>query len=193
MSLIRSRPAYADLAPADFLALRAELGATQEQLAADLDVTRVEISAWEAGAVRIPRHVADVVRWKRDAHVWHAAATAAGAPACPWRTEQDDRLSLPRPRVIDGIERIEHILAAHRRHCRMCAAHEAYAAGHPAPERPEDRSLSARWQQDVDFLERTPFSGRVVVITGALTAMSGVVTAVVWIVRFAMRITGLHP
>jgi hypothetical protein len=62
-------------------------GWTVEQLADEVHASPLELSAWEAGVVRVPSGQALRIHWMGDVDAWHAAREAATALACPWVRE----------------------------------------------------------------------------------------------------------
>jgi transcriptional regulator with XRE-family HTH domain len=66
---------------------RQRQGWTVEQLADEVHASPLELSAWEAGVVRVPAGQALRIQWMEDVDLWHAAREAAAARACPWVRE----------------------------------------------------------------------------------------------------------
>jgi transcriptional regulator with XRE-family HTH domain len=68
-------------------ALRARRGWTAEQLADEVHASPLEVSAWEAGVVRVPPKQALLIRWHTERAAWGEALHAARERACPWVRE----------------------------------------------------------------------------------------------------------
>ncbi|HEU0301888.1 MAG TPA: helix-turn-helix transcriptional regulator [Longimicrobium sp.] len=100
-------------------ALRDELGWTQEQLAGAVEVSPLEVSAWEAGAVSVgPDHAVALARvaWReRRARAWDAA----GARPCAWGADARARLEGDADDVRERLRR-EELLQAHQKRCAAC-------------------------------------------------------------------------
>lgn len=187
------RRSSAAMQPGDFLALRVDMALTQSELADVLDVSPAEVSAWEAGAVSIPRHSAEMTRWLRDSRRWEAAAQAAGAMPCPWVAEQAGRIHRVMAQEADGMERMENMLRAHRERCAVCTTWFAYAEAHPIPPVPSGPGF-AGWLLD----KAGPWAGasakkRILFGAGLYVAVSAMSVSLAWSLDFMTRVTGLRP
>jgi transcriptional regulator with XRE-family HTH domain len=58
-------------------AVREARGWTVEQLADEVHASPLEVSAWEAGAVRVPPEQTERIRWFLDMDEWSAAVARA--------------------------------------------------------------------------------------------------------------------
>ena len=65
-------------------ALRERRGWTAEELADAVHASAVEVSAWEAGAVRVPAEQALLIRWLADVDAWKAVLDAVRGESCAW-------------------------------------------------------------------------------------------------------------
>lgn len=102
-------------------ALRDELGWTQEQLADAVEVSPLEVSAWEAGAVSVrPDDAVALARvaWReRRERAWDAA----GARPCAWGADaRARREGMLRVDDWDGVLRTDELLQAHQKRCAAC-------------------------------------------------------------------------
>jgi transcriptional regulator with XRE-family HTH domain len=68
-------------------ALRERRGWTAEQLADEVHASALEVSAWEAGAVRVPPKQALLIGWQTERAAWSEALHAALEQTCPWVRE----------------------------------------------------------------------------------------------------------
>lgn len=73
-----------DVDPAALRRFREVRGLTQEELAELVWASPLEVAAWEAGSVRVPREQARRLRQLDTASRRDAALAAAGLPACAW-------------------------------------------------------------------------------------------------------------
>lgn len=108
---------------AEFNAARSVLGQTDDQLAAELDVTPEVVRAWAAGGTRIPRRYAEQLRWLAARAEREAALRASGLPDCEWMREQDER---PLPSNTDALLQRAQAMTAHAQACPVCTARERY-------------------------------------------------------------------
>jgi DNA-binding XRE family transcriptional regulator len=110
---------------AEAIAARETLELSQEELAADLNLTPAVISAWEAGTVRIPRRYAEQLRFQVAATERQAAVAASGLPECEWnkawQTEiVPDDLKAQTDYLQRGME--------HRSGCPECVTRDKFVA-----------------------------------------------------------------
>jgi transcriptional regulator with XRE-family HTH domain len=102
-------------------ALRDELGWTQEQLADAVEVSPLEVSAWEAGAVSVgPDDVVALARvaWReRRERAWDAAGARPCARGADVRARREEML---RADDWDGVLRTDELLQAHQKRCAAC-------------------------------------------------------------------------
>lgn len=68
-------------------ALREQRGWTVEQLADEVRASSLEVSAWEAGTVRVPADQALNIRWHTEQIAWDEALDAARGELCDWARE----------------------------------------------------------------------------------------------------------
>lgn len=135
---------------AEFNAARRALGQTDDQLAAELDVTPGVVRAWAAGSTRIPRRCAEQIRWLEALAERDAALRASGLPDCEWMREEEER---PLPSDTDALLQRAKAMTAHAQACPVCTARERYAREHcssmPALPQPG-------WMRILGWVERVP-------------------------------------
>lgn len=121
------------VAPDEIRSVREAAGWSQEQVAAELGVLPVEVSAWESGAIRIDRYQAEQMRW-RMAHAEYEAALPRSQ--CYWMRASEARLERMREQGPFSSMRAEHEAAAHTLECAECMRVQALLLHAPPPPEP---------------------------------------------------------
>ncbi|HEX2080998.1 MAG TPA: helix-turn-helix transcriptional regulator, partial [Longimicrobium sp.] len=137
-------------------ALREGRGWTVEQLAEEVHADALEVSAWEAGTVRVPAEQALRIRWMADRDAWRAALDAARGEACAWVRAHAPNLYERMFRDPYGAWSVASAeVSAHVAGCAACKAARERArqiGGYPVPN--TSQSLLARYKRWVDRLPR---------------------------------------
>lgn len=137
-------------------ALRERRGWTVEHLADEVHASPLEVSAWEAGAVRVPSKQALLIRWHTERAAWGEALRTAQERTCPWARDNAPELyermfRKPAGRWHAGQEPVR----AHVAGCARCT--EVWDAAKRTggfPAKPDTSgSLSARY---VEWVSRLP-------------------------------------
>jgi transcriptional regulator with XRE-family HTH domain len=68
-------------------ALRQRRGWTLDQMADEVHASPVEVTAWEAGTVRVPAKQALLIHWQTAVAAWAEALDAVQERTCPWVPE----------------------------------------------------------------------------------------------------------
>jgi transcriptional regulator with XRE-family HTH domain len=137
-------------------ALRELRGWTVEQLADEVHASPLEVSAWEAGKVRVPSRQALLIRWHTERAAWSEALRTAQERTCPWVRENAPDLyeQLFRKPAGSRYTRDEPV-RAHLAGCARCSdvRNEAQRIG-GFPAKPDTSgSLRARYWR---WVERLP-------------------------------------
>ena len=111
------------MTPSDALAARETLGLSQQDLAAETGLTPEIVADWEAGRLKVPRHVAADLTWRVAQAEVMAGLAASGLPECAWFNRFDAE---PMPEKVSA--RAAHLdrLVAHVKECDACSARDAY-------------------------------------------------------------------
>jgi transcriptional regulator with XRE-family HTH domain len=150
------------------VAIRAALGLTQDQLAAELSLTPNVVAAWEAGAIAIPQSIAQELDWRGAAAERQAALASSGLAQCDWFLRWD---SEPVPQKLRAYNAHIERFVVHHKTCDVCLARDRYLAERfpPMPPRPQSGLARAigklgewighlpRWAQPVAALGITLF------------------------------------
>jgi transcriptional regulator with XRE-family HTH domain len=138
-------------------ALRERRCWTEEQLADEVHASPLEVSAWEAGAVRVPSKQALLIRWHTERAAWGEALHAALDRTCPWVRENAPDLyeQMFRKPAGSWYARNEPV-RAHLAGCARCMEiwKEAQHIGGFFAKPDTSGSLSARYRHRVDRLPR---------------------------------------
>lgn len=131
-------PAAAALSGDQMAGLRARLGLTVDQFAAELGVTPHVLEAWERGSLGIPRRHAQIIAYRMALADREAALAASGLAECGWFRQWEDA-EVPSSRGA-----WERHVADGRRHtsfCPVCQARETFLREHfpPLPALPVPR------------------------------------------------------
>ena len=105
------------MTPDELTAARARLGATSDQLAAELGVTPHVYEAWERGSLRMPARYDRILAFRLALADREASLDASGLPDCAWMQEWRDG-------ALKGGSFSKHI-AAGRQHAAMCPTCQA--------------------------------------------------------------------
>src|SRR4051812_30029923 len=103
---------------AEFNAALRVLGQTDDQLAAELDVTPIVVRAWATGSTRVPRRYAEHIRWLVAGAERGAALRSSGLPDCEWMLAQEERLD---PSDTDALSTHGQAILEHAKACPVCA------------------------------------------------------------------------
>jgi DNA-binding XRE family transcriptional regulator len=105
------------MSPDELASARARLGASSDQLAAELGITPHVYEAWERGRLRMPARYDRILRFRLALADREAALVASGLPDCAWMREWRDG-------ELQGGSFAKH-LEAGRRHASQCAVCQA--------------------------------------------------------------------
>src|SRR5689334_1281184 len=105
------------MSPDELASARARLGASSDQLAAELGITPHVYEAWERGRLRMPPRYDRILRFRLALADREAALVASGLPDCAWMREWRDG-------ALQGGSFAKH-LEAGRRHASQCAVCQA--------------------------------------------------------------------
>jgi hypothetical protein len=94
-------------------------------LAVEVGATPDAVSAWEEGRIRVPKHVAEHLRWRMAGLERAQALERSGLPECGWIRSLQDRAE---PENMEAHTRQLEELNAHVSTCEVCTAREAYLA-----------------------------------------------------------------
>ncbi len=152
---------------AEFTQAREILGTTDEELAADFDVTPHIVRAWADGSVPIPRRFAQEIRWRAAAEERQAALRESGLPECEWMRVHDGE---PLPSDPDELIEASEAMVSHAKSCPVCMARTRYLEERlgPMPDPPLDM-----WVRAFALIGRIPVWARPAVL-GAI-ALGGIV------------------
>ncbi len=151
----------------EFAIARGQLGWSDEQLAAELQVSPKVVRAWTDGTMRIPRRDAHWIEWHAAIAARQAALQATGLRECEWVKAWEAE---PLPKREADLEPHFKRLDSHAEHCALCQEREQFLRARfpPMPEPPQSSLVAAfgAWQR---FLSRFPdwshpiFSGAAIV------------------------------
>jgi transcriptional regulator with XRE-family HTH domain len=137
------RPA---VAPDEVRAIRQEAGWTQAQVAEELGVLPLEVSAWEAGAVPVDPYQAALIRWQIE-QAQYAARLARSD--CDWTQANQARLERMREQGLFAGQRAKREVAEHARECAECMRAEMLLKEMPAAPEPPVRPGPRGWVDSV--------------------------------------------
>jgi transcriptional regulator with XRE-family HTH domain len=151
-------------------ALREMRGWTAEQLADEVHASPLEVSAWEAGTVRVPSRQALLIRWHTERAAWGDALRTAQNQTCPWVRENAPDLYEQLFRKPGGSRYTrDELVRAHLAGCERCndVWNEARRIG-GFPAKPDTSGSSwALWWQ---WVERLPGWAATPMLPGRLFA-----------------------
>src|SRR5690348_8548531 len=102
---------------------RVKLELRPVDLAVELNTTPDAVIAWEEGRIRVPKHAAELLRWRMAGLERTEALESSGLPECAWIRSLKDR---PAPEDMKAHARRVEEINAHVASCDVCAAREAY-------------------------------------------------------------------
>ena len=145
---------------AEFNEARNVLALTDDQLAAELDVTPGIVQAWTAGRVRIPRRHAEQIRWLAAVEKHEVALKESGLPECEWMQKREEEL----PSDTDALLKVAEEMEKHAGACPVCIARRNFVEERigPMPELPQPG-----WMRVFDLIDSVPAWARPAVL-GAL-------------------------
>lgn len=147
----------APMSAAEVTAAREQLGATTEDLAAELALTPHVVRAWEEGRVRVPRRHAQLLRWRAAVAERQRALGESGLPQCGWVARW---AAAPAPG-----RGAQQALMAHAAVCPTCVARARFIDEHFPPLPPRPLGAPAR---ALAWLLRRPAWVRPVILGAAL-------------------------
>ncbi|HEX6536277.1 MAG TPA: hypothetical protein VF041_16925 [Gemmatimonadaceae bacterium] len=145
------------MSAAEVTAVREQLGATTEDLAAELALTPHVVRAWEEGRVRVPPRHAQLLRWRAAVAERQRALAESGLPQCGWVARW---AAGPAPG-----RAAQQALMAHAAVCPTCVSRARYIDEHFPPLPPRPLGAPAR---ALAWLLRRPAWMRPVIIGAAL-------------------------
>jgi len=146
---------------AEFAVARRTLGWTDDEVAAELDVSTAVVRAWAAGDVAVPRRHARQLVWQAAIAERQAVLRESGLPECAWLRTHLETI----PDDAGGMERHARATAGHLESCEVCRAHERYEAEHCGPLPPPPGSA---WFRVFQWIERVPAWARPAVVGAAI-------------------------
>lgn len=151
-------------------ALRERRGWTVEEMADAVHASALEVSAWEAGTVRVPADPALRIHWHAEVAAWAEALNAEQERTCPWVPENAPGLYEQMFSYPAGSWYHESApVRAHLAGCARCSAvwRQARRTG-GFPEEPDTsgslRSRYWRWLDRLPGWARAPFAAAGVVV-----------------------------
>ena len=111
------------MSPAELLDARDVLNLSSTDLAADFNCTPAVVEAWAKGTVRVPRRVAQDLRWQVALVNQERAFHSAGLAPCPTSASLFVALEAPKADAIVILKKVE----THAASCAQCQAREAFA------------------------------------------------------------------
>jgi transcriptional regulator with XRE-family HTH domain len=161
-------------------AVREARGWTAEQLADAVHASPLEVSAWEAGAVRVPPEQAERLRWLLEVDAWAAEVARVRGEPCEWVREHAPNLYDTMFADVAGTWYAQS--AAVREHVAGCATcRAAYVHAERIGARPPDPAEAPEgWRTRYNrWTKRFPrWVGRPLRLLGELPGLALVVVAV---------------
>lgn len=115
---------------AEFNEARKILARTDDQLAADLDVTPDVVRAWADGRARVPKRHARLIQYSVAAEERQSALRASGLPECEWMRKKDEELEKLGD---DDLLEVAKEMKEHSKTCPMCVARARFLDEHFGP------------------------------------------------------------
>jgi DNA-binding transcriptional regulator YdaS (Cro superfamily) len=157
------RPA---VAPDEVRAIRQEAGWTQAQVAEELGVLPLEVSAWEAGAVPVDPYQAALIRWQIEQAQY---AARLPRPDCDWTRANQARLERMDEQGLFAGQRAKREVAEHTRKCAECMRVEMLLKEMPAAPEPPVKPGPRGWMDSVRRrIDRLPAWLRLPLVTAEL-------------------------
>ncbi|HEV3048745.1 MAG TPA: helix-turn-helix transcriptional regulator [Longimicrobium sp.] len=110
-----------DVDPEALRRFREARGMTHEQLADVVWASPLEVAAWEAGTVRVPREQAKRIRQRERADRWYAAVRSAAFPGCAWADAHAPGLHDTLVAQPVNLDRLSAEARSHLDECPTCA------------------------------------------------------------------------
>ncbi|HEU4884979.1 MAG TPA: helix-turn-helix domain-containing protein [Longimicrobium sp.] len=161
-------------------AVRESRGWTAEQLADAVHASPLEVSAWEAGAVRVPPEQAGRIRWMMDSDAWSAEVARVRGEPCEWvRENAPDLYDIMFADLAGNWFAYSAMVREHVAGCATCRAtymHAERIGGAP----PEPGNAPDTWRTRYHrWTKRFPrWIGRPLELLGALPGLAVVALAV---------------
>lgn len=157
------RPA---VAPDEVRAIRQKAGWTQAQVAEEMGVLPLEVSAWEAGAVPVGPYQAALIRWQIEQAQY---AARLPRPDCDWTRANQARLERMGEQGLFATQRAKREVAEHTRGCAECMRVEMLLKEMPAAPEPPVRPGPRGWMDSLRRrIDRLPAWLRVPLVTAEL-------------------------
>lgn len=125
----------AQVTAADFSRAREALGLSIRDVAAEWGMPIGAVEAWESGAGKVPRRIAQELQWRAALKAREAVVAASGLPSCDVASDLDRAVEEAKDDEL--LPRLEE-LTAHAEGCATCRALREFADRHgpPLPELP---------------------------------------------------------
>lgn len=123
-------PEPIEMSAGESRAARARLGLSEADLAVTLNVTPAAVTAWESGAIGVPRMAREHLVYFCAVADREEAVRAAGLPDCEWVAAWEERS--PASGVKAAASHLEE-LEAHEKSCRTCIERGEFVEGRFGP------------------------------------------------------------